>query len=119
MVLSARATSDVCYERGVAGFRGIFGRPWISLDEHLDLAPLDAIHEEVCLALTQLPLDYTGGSHRSMGIVPPSRLADVHTDYGEVIRAMTDAQFETFRSLAEDPRSIDAARREVGQRVRL
>jgi len=24
-------------------------------------------------SLTQVPIDYTGGSHRAMGIMPPSR----------------------------------------------
>src|SRR5262249_1345774 len=34
------------------------------------------------------------------------------TDYGEVIRAMNDAEFATFRALANDPSSIDPALRE-------
>src|SRR5262245_40211212 len=90
---------------------GIFGRPYIRLDRHLDLGVLDAVHEEVCLALTQVPVDYTGGSHRSMGIVPPSQLEACHRDYGEVIRGMTDAEFAIFRSLAENPALIDASKR--------
>jgi hypothetical protein len=91
--------------------RGIFGRPFVVLDELLDLAALDAVHEEVCLALAEVPVDYTGGSHRSMGIVPPSRAGDCLVDYGEVIRAMSDAEFSTFRRLADDPERIDPARR--------
>lgn len=91
--------------------RGIFGRPWVKLDDRLDLSALDEIHEEVCLALTQIPVDYTGGSHRSMGIMPPSRLAEAHVDYGEAIASMTDAEFATFRSLADDPTAIDVTKR--------
>ena len=34
------------------------------------------MHEEVCLALAQMPVDYTGGSHRAMGIMPPGREAE-------------------------------------------
>ena len=34
-------------------------------------------------ACAEIPVDYTGGSHRSMGIVPPSRQAECHVDYGE------------------------------------
>src|SRR5262245_49400619 len=78
---------------------GLYGRPWIDLEPHLDLAPLDAIHDEIGLALTQVPVDYTGGSHRSMGIVPPSLANEPWVDYGEVIRDLSDAQFEVFRSL--------------------
>jgi hypothetical protein len=93
------------------GLVGIFGKPYCRLDRYLDLAGLEVIHEEVCLALTQLPVDYTGGSHRSMGIVPPSQRAACHRDYGEVIRAMSDGEFLTFRSLSDDPSRIDPARR--------
>ena len=85
---------------------GIFGRPHLDLEPYLDLTKLDEVHDEVCLALTQLPLDYTGGSHRSMGIVPPSLRDEPWIDYGEVIRDFDDAQFEIFRSLADDPSSI-------------
>jgi hypothetical protein len=93
---------------------GIFGRPHLDLEPYLDLSGLDEVHEEVCLALGQIPLDYTGGSHRSMGIVPPSLRDEPWIDYGEVIRELDDAQFEVFRSLADDPASIpggDASRR--------
>jgi len=83
--------------------RGIFGRPYVALDELLDLRPLDAIHEEVCLALTRVPLDYTGGSHRSMGIMPPSRAAEGLVDYGEVLRGLGGADIATFVSLADEP----------------
>jgi hypothetical protein len=74
----------------------------------LDLAALDAVHEEICVALAQVPSKYTGGSHRSMLIVPPGRAADVpeHGDYGEVIAAMTAESYRTFRALAEVPESF-------------
>lgn len=91
--------------------RGIFSRPYLRLDDHLPLTGLAAVHEEVCLALTQVPVDYTGGSHRSMNIVPPSQRDACLVDYGEVIAAMTDEQFETFRALADDPSAIDPRRR--------
>lgn len=96
-------------------FRGVFSGaalPYVRLERFVDTSALDAIHEEVCLALTQVPVDYTGGSHRSMGIMPPSRTDEAHVDYGEVIRRLSPDEFETFRSLADDPRSIDPARRE-------
>lgn len=92
--------------------RGLWGRPFIDLGPFLDLSALPALHEEVCVALTQLPLGYTGGSHRSMGIVPASRDAECLVDYAEVISGMTDAQFEVFRGMADDPASIDPSSRD-------
>jgi hypothetical protein len=82
--------------------RGIFGRPFVDLAPHLDVAPFAELHDEVCLGLAQIPVDCTGGSHRSMGIVPASRQAECHVDYGEAIRAMTDVQFATLCSLSDD-----------------
>jgi hypothetical protein len=90
---------------------GIFGRPYVDLEPHLDLSALDALHDEICLAFAEVPSDYTGGSHRSMGIMPESRKAEAITDYGEVIHAMTDVEFLAFRSLSDDPASIDPHRR--------
>ncbi len=91
--------------------RGLWGRPYIDLAPYLDLSTLPEIHEEVCLALTRTPLGYTGGSHRSMGILPKNRPDDCLVDYVEVIRRMSDAEFETFRSMADDPSTIDPAAR--------
>lgn len=99
--------------RGVAGtgLRGIYGRPYIPLEGYIDTGALAALHDEVCLALAQMPVDYTGGSHRAMGIMPPGREAEALVDYVEVIRALDDAGFETFRALSDDPDAIDPARR--------
>ena len=86
------------------------GAPFARLESLLDLSALDAIHDEICLALTQVSVDYTGGSHRSMGIMPASRTHEALVDYGETIRAMSDADYATFRSLSEDPRSVPETR---------
>jgi hypothetical protein len=91
--------------------RGIFGAPFVDLEPHLDLAPLARVHDEVCLGLAQIPVDYTGGSHRAMGIVPPSQQAACHGDYGEAIRAMSDADFATLCEMADGPDKPDPARR--------
>lgn len=85
---------------------GIFGRPYLDLEPFVDTSALDAIHDEVCLGLAQVPVDYTGGSHRSMRIMPPSREAEALVDYAEIIDAMTPAELETLRSLSDDPASF-------------
>lgn len=96
------------------GLRGLFGRAYVDLSPYLDLSALPAIHEEVCLALAQLPMGATGGSHRSMGIMPPSREGEALVDYVEVIRAMSDAELATLRSLADDPRAWEGIDRTTG-----
>jgi hypothetical protein len=93
------------------GLQGVFGRPFVTLDDLFDLAPLDEIHDEICLALAQMPTSYTGGSHRAMGIMPKGCEAEALVDYQEVIRDLDDAAFSTFRSLADDPAAIDPERR--------
>jgi hypothetical protein len=90
---------------------GIFGRPFVPLERFVDTRVLDAVHDEVCLALTQIPTEYTGGSHRSMAIMPASRTGEAICDYGEVIRSLSEADFATFRSLADNPHAIDPNRR--------
>lgn len=99
--------------RGVAGtgLRGLWGRPFVPLERYVDLEALAALHDEVCLALAQMPVDYTGGSHRAMGIMPPGKEPEALVDYAEVIRALDAEGFETFRALADDPDAIDPGAR--------
>jgi hypothetical protein len=92
----------------IDGIRGVFGRPYLDLEPYLDLAALPAIDDEVCLALAEIPSAYTGGSHRSMEIMPPSRVAEALVDYGEVIASLSADAYATLRSLADDPSSFPA-----------
>ena len=87
--------------------QGVFGRPFVRLDDLFDLTPLDAVHDEICLALAQMPTSYTGGSHRAMGIMPGGCEGEALVDYQEVIRALDDRGFATFRSLSDDPGAIE------------
>lgn len=89
--------------------RGIFGRPYVDLEPYLDLSVLPELHEEICLGLTEVPTDYTGGSHRAMGIMPASRLGEAHGDYGEIVPKMTAAEWATFKSLSDDPGELPDA----------
>lgn len=100
--------------RGVhgTGLRGIYGQPFLPLDRWIDPAAVAALHDEVCLALAQMPTSYTGGSHRTMGIMPPSREAEALVDYVEVIRGLDDAQWEIFRGLGDAPEALTAAHRD-------
>jgi hypothetical protein len=98
--------------RPLGALQGVFGRPFVALDDFFDLAPLDEIHEEICVGLAQMPTSYTGGSHRSMGIMPKGCEGEALVDYQEVIRGLDDAGFATFRRLADDPAAIDPAHRQ-------
>ncbi len=91
---------------------GLYGRPFLDLTPLLSLPPLDDVHEEVCAGLAQVPVDYTGGSHRSMDIMPPSRRAEAVVDYVEVLRALDDAQWARFVALADDPAAFDDVERD-------
>jgi hypothetical protein len=59
------------------------------------------------MGLTQVPVAYTGGSHRSMGIMPPSRVDEALVDYGEVIANFTEDEKRQFVELAEDPSELE------------
>ncbi|MDB5219904.1 MAG: hypothetical protein JWO86_7831 [Myxococcaceae bacterium] len=88
--------------------RGVFGRPYVDLEPYVDIEALEALDDEIALGLAEVPVDYTGGSHRSMEIMPASRAGDAHVDYGEVIAKMTPEAYATFRSLANEPRAFPA-----------
>ena len=91
---------------GPKGIAGIDGRPFVDLEPLVDTAAFPALHEEVCLAYAQLPVEYTGGCHRSMGIMPKGTEETALTDYREVIGHFTTQQYERFRALADDPSSL-------------
>lgn len=93
------------WAQGVSGtgLAGLLGRPFLALDTLLDLSMLGEIHEEVCLALAQVPVAYTGGSHRSMGIMPKGREHEALVDYGEVIAGLDAAQRALLVGLADQP----------------
>jgi hypothetical protein len=80
---------------------GIFGKPYLDLEPLLELADLPELHEEICVGLTRVPVDYTGGSHRTLGIVPASRPDAAYADYGEVLRSLSAEELACFRALGE------------------
>jgi hypothetical protein len=109
--------------RGVAGTSlvGLYGKPFLVLDDALaelgiTTAHILSLHREMATAYASLPVDYTGGSHRSMAIMPPSRSADAHIDYGEALAALNDQQWLDFVALADDPSDYDdVSRTDVGE----
>lgn len=98
------------WARGVpgTGLRGLLGRPALRLERYVDEAALDEVHEEITLALAEVPTGYTGGSHRSMGIMPPGREHEALADYGEVVRELDASGRARLASLADDPAAFAA-----------
>lgn len=86
---------------------GIWGHPFLDLSRYIDAGALAEVDEEICLALAQVPTEYTGGSHRTLGIVPRSLPDDRYADYGEVISRFSRQEFARFISLADAPGEFD------------
>ncbi len=80
---------------------GIWGEPYIDLAHLIETDTLQAVHEEVCLGLARLPSAYTGGSHRSMGIMPAVFAAEPYRDYGEVLAGLSEEDAARFLSLGD------------------
>ena len=90
---------------------GIGGHAFIDLEPYVDLRALEALDDEIAYGLTQVPLEYTGGSHKSMGIVPPSLAQEPYADYGQVIARFSREEFVRFVSLGDTPGEFDPDRR--------
>lgn len=96
----------------LGSLRGIWGRPYVDLEAFVDLSRLAALDEEIAYGLTQVEVGYTGGSHKSMDIVPPSLADEPYVDYGQVISRMSREEFARLVSLADDPSAYDLDRQE-------
>src|SRR6185312_12372642 len=90
---------------------GIFGRPFVDLEPYVDVGELAALDDEISLGLTGVAVGYTGGSHKWMGIVPPSAAHDPYADYGQVIARMSRAELARFVALSDTPEAFDLDRR--------
>jgi hypothetical protein len=91
--------------------RTLYGRPFVDLEPYVDLAELESLDGEICAGLASVPVDYTGGSHKWMGIVPPSLVDEPYADYGQVIARMSREEFARFAALSDTPWELDPDRR--------
>lgn len=89
--------------RRTSGCVGIWGKPFLDLEPWVDTARFDEIHEEICLALLEIDTSCTGGSHKSMNIVPPHLAHDPYVDYGQVLASLSAEHEAIFLSLADPP----------------
>jgi Rieske 2Fe-2S family protein len=91
---------------------GIWGYPYLDLEEFLDLSGLDAVHEEICGALPTVPVGRTGATLKWMGVVAPEVAADPYRDAMEAIARLPPAQFRELVALADDPAAFDLVRQD-------
>jgi hypothetical protein len=94
----------------LGSFRGIWGRPFIDLEPFVDMSRFAALDDEISYGLTQVEVGYTGGSHKWMGIVPPSLEGEPYIDYGQVISRLSREDFARLVSLSDDPEAYDLDR---------
>ena len=91
---------------------GIGGRAYVDLERYVDLAALEALDDEIAFGLAQVATEYTGGSHKTMGIVPPSLAREPYVDYGEVLARMSRQDFARFVALSDTPYAFDVDRQD-------
>jgi hypothetical protein len=90
---------------------GIWGDPYVDLSEVIDTSCFGELDREITLGLAGVETEGTGATLKWMGVVAPWMMDDGHRDAMEAIRAMSDADFEDFVGLGDDPGSVDRARR--------
>jgi hypothetical protein len=89
---------------------GIFGQPYLNLDDVIGTDALPALDREITRGLVHVEPGQTGGSLKSMGICAPVHDDDGYVDYGDVIAGFTFAEWQELVSLADAPSAFDPAR---------
>ncbi len=99
---------------------GIFGRPFVDLEEAIGLsAPdaldaldtLDTIDAEISRGLARTESSYTGGTLKWMGVVAPWAMDDGYPDAMHVLEELPDEELKVFLSLADDPSALNVEER--------
>ena len=96
---------------------GIFGQPYVNLEEVIDVDALDALDVEISRGLARVETGYTGGTLKWMGVVAPWAVEDAYLDAMHVLEELSDEELQIFFSLADDPATLrleDRARYRFG-----
>lgn len=86
-----------------AELHGIWGLPFIGLEDHIDVTRFPALHAEITRGLVDAECTYTGGSLKWMGICAPWVMRDPYRDVNFVLEELPDSEFAEFCALAEPP----------------
>ncbi len=89
---------------------GIWGRPYIDLDDVVGTDALPVLDAEITRGLVHVEPGQTGGSLKHMGVTAPWVNDDGYADYGDVIAGFSFEEWSELVSLADDPQSFDPAR---------
>jgi hypothetical protein len=82
---------------------GIWGKPYIDLEPHLDTVELPDIDREIRMGLSRVETSYTGGTLKWMNVVAPWVRDDPYPDAMQVIERFSPEELEQLVSLADDP----------------
>jgi hypothetical protein len=88
---------------------GIFGRPYVSLEHVIDEPTLAMIDREITRGLVRVPVSYTGGSLKWMGVVAPWVMDDGYRDLMHAIEGFSREELAELVALADDPSAFDLA----------
>ncbi|MBL8741173.1 MAG: hypothetical protein JNK04_08770 [Myxococcales bacterium] len=86
---------------------GIFGQPYLDLEHLIDDDALASIDREVTRGLVRVPVSYTGGSLKWMGVVAPWVMDDGYRDLMHAIEEFTRDELAELIELADDPSAFD------------
>ncbi len=86
---------------------GIFGRPYLNLEHLIDDATLTAMDREITRGLLRVPVSYTGGSLKWMGVVAPWVMDDGYRDLMDAVDGFSQEELAELVALADDPSAVD------------
>lgn len=86
---------------------GIFGQPYLNLEHLIDDATLARMDREITRGLLRVPVSYTGGSLKWMGVVAPWVMDDGYRDLMEAVDGFSREELAELVALADDPSAFD------------
>lgn len=89
---------------------GLFGRPYQNLEHVIDDSTLASMDREITRGLLRVPVSYTGGSLKWMGVVAPWVMSDGYRDLMDAIQSFSREEFAELVALSEDPSAFDLER---------
>jgi hypothetical protein len=91
----------------MASLVGLWGQPYLRLDEVLGTSALPDIDDEITRALVDAEIGQTGAGLKSLGVTAPWVNADSTRDASQVIASFDLAQWRELVSLSDDPSAFD------------
>ncbi len=90
---------------------GLFGAPYVALEDLLSEADLAEMDREITRGLLRVETRYTGGSLKWMGVVAPWQRDDEYRDLMDAVEQMAPEELEELVSLGDPERRPDLSDR--------